>query len=377
MREQRAHSPEQVLADFVRHELADAVLVLDRDGSLVERNRAAGSERFASAVSRFEHAQEDPELAAFLRELEANGRATRELPATSGPRASGPLALEGHTSDAWFVVTLRDLTERRALEDEIKELRHFEALGLLTANVLHDFNNLMTPMLVLSSTLASELDTSSSAAAIAADLESIATRSALLFRNVVATTRPHERALEAIGLNAVLRAVRPWLERVAGSRVAVTLALGEPQAQLLVDRPGLEHAILNLVANARNAMPDGGTLRISTSVEIAPAELANGARAGTSVKHEAPRAEAVLRVTDDGAGMTDEVRARAFEAFFTTREEEGGTGLGLASVKRFVTASGGSVKLESAPGRGTTVTLRFPQVRDAAPKPHADRPLRH
>lgn len=357
MRQQREDLSGNALASFVREGFAEAVIVLDQSGRLVERNRAAAGERYASVLGRFERAGEDPELGAFLRELEAEGHARRELTLANGGTTVLPLSIEGESHEGRFVVVLRDLSERRALENELKQLRHFESLGLLTANVLHDFNNLMTPMLVLSSTLASELQASTSAAALAADLESIATRSALLFRDVVATARPRENALEIVVVNTVLSSLRRWIERAAGSRIRVSFALAEPAAKVLIDRPGLEHALLNLIANARNAMPDGGSLHISTAVEVA---------AGTHV---------LIRVRDDGTGMTDEVRARAFEAFFTTREDTGGTGLGLASVKRFVGASGGSVELESTPGRGTTVTLRLPEVRESAAV-RADLPAR-
>ncbi|HEX6766136.1 MAG TPA: ATP-binding protein [Polyangiaceae bacterium] len=256
--------------------------------------------------------------------------------------------LEGHSVGDFVIVRSENVSERRALEEELRRLRRVESLSLLTASVIHDFNNLMTPMLALSSSLAAELRTSSRTRELVSDIESLASRTASLFRDIVRVTKPSPRQSEDFDLCDVVAEMRPLLERVAGDGVELVLRVEGCDARVSTERSRLEHALLNLVANARHAMPKGGT--VTLWVSRAPNRDSNG---GGTIE---------LVVSDTGEGMNEDVLLRACDDFFTTRGESGGTGLGLASIKRFVTESGGSIALDSAPGRGTTVSIRLPEA---------------
>ncbi|HEX6767333.1 MAG TPA: ATP-binding protein [Polyangiaceae bacterium] len=258
----------------------------------------------------------------------------------------GSYVVEGFPVGDFVVMKARGGTERRPLEDELGRLRRIEALALLTASVIHDFNNLMTPMLALSGSLAGELQSSSRTRELVSDIESIASRTAALFRDLVKVTKPRQNPPVAVEVDRVVAAMQPLFERLVGTEVELVVSV-ETAARISVERSRFERALLNLVSNAQQAMPGGGTLTIGVS--RVPA------RDG-----EAPMVELVVR--DTGEGMTDFVRTHACDDFFTTRDGSGGTGLGLSSVKRFVSDSSGEIRLESAPGRGTTVVIRLPEV---------------
>lgn len=339
----------RVLATFIHDGLREPVLVLDGTGAPVLQNRAARSAPYSGVIASLSAAS-DERILEFLAKARRSGRARLDPPHPG--LELGPVRLEAFAVEPWLVVVIHDVRERHALEEELRQLRRVEALGLLIASILHDFNNLMTPMLALSASLASELQASGSAIEIAADIESIAGRMASLFRDLVKMARPSPPTLELVGLSALVMGLRPLVQRVLGDRIELALSLRATTARIRVDRSRLEHALLNIVANARNAMPSGGRLEISTALEpeVAGADPL-----------DATHVALVFR--DNGQGMPEDVRTQAFDEFFTTREETGGTGLGLASVRRFVDEHGGTVELESALGAGTTVTIRLPRAR--------------
>ena len=163
-----------------------------------------------------------------------------------------------------------------------------------------------------------------------------------------------------MSVNPVVADMRTLIERVVGSDVRVEVALGADAGFAVLDRERLERALVDLAVNARDAMPEGGRLTVTTTgVSFDPAEASSmeGANATDYV---------CLRVTDTGSGMTPEVRARIFERFFTTKAPGHGTGLGLSAVQRFVADSGGCIAVHSQPGRGTTVAIYFPSAAPAA-----------
>ena len=259
------------------------------------------------------------------------------------------VVLEGQSVGDFVILRAGSGPERRGLEEELRRLRRVESLSLLTASVIHDFNNLMTPMLALSSTLASELRASSRTRELVADIESIAGRTASLFRDIVRVTKPRPRPSEAFEVNQIVSEMRPLLQRVAGEGIEVVLRVEDSRARVSVERSRLEHALLNLVANARHAMPKGGVV----TVWVSRLPAADSSPCARMIE---------LVVSDTGEGMNEFVREHACDDFFTTRAESGGTGLGLASIKRFVTESGGGMTLDSARGRGTTVSIRLPEA---------------
>jgi CheY-like chemotaxis protein len=180
-------------------------------------------------------------------------------------------------------------------------------------------------------------------------------------QQVLAFSRQAVMQSVVLDLNAVVRGLEPVLRRLAGAHLAVTLDLVEDLAPVRADRSQLEQMLINLVANARDAMPSGGALRISTSNR----DLDAVAVAGDGGEL-APGRYAALTVSDTGRGMSPETRARAFDPFFTTKPVGSGTGLGLPMVYGIMRQSGGDVLLDSEPGAGTTVTLLFPAREESA-----------
>ncbi len=250
---------------------------------------------------------------------------------------------------ASFIITLtRDVTAQRALERKVKEAERLDSVGRLAGGVAHDFNNLLTVIqgnlelalsrLPANHTLRPELETSMAASQQAAAV----TRQLLAFgRKQVLRTR-------AVNVNATLERMRDLLRRVLGEGIELSLRLSPQVAPAVLDEAQLEQVVLNLVLNARDAMPNGGRLVIATR------DLPAGPDAAT------PGRDLVrLTVEDSGTGMSPEVRERIFEPFFTTKEHGQGTGLGLASVYGIVQQSGARIEVETALGRGTTFHLDF------------------
>jgi CheY-like chemotaxis protein len=204
--------------------------------------------------------------------------------------------------------------------------------------------------LLLSSRLADEVEKESRVAMIATEIHSAATLGASLMRDVLSLSRPRTKLIERVAVNEVISERLGLIARLLGDTVEIQSVLDEGAGDVLVDRKRFEHAILNLVANARDAMPAGGRLTIATRLVDCDS--------GPSV---------TLAVTDTGVGMSDHVRGRAFDSFFTTKGDSGGTGIGLASVLRFARESGGLVTLDSELRKGTTVTLVLPRLAASEP----------
>lgn len=258
----------------------------------------------------------------------------------------------------------RDVTERKQLEDQLRQSQKMEAVGQLTGGLAHDFNNMLTGIiggLDLAKRRMSQgrtedaerfMDTATTAAE----------RAAALTHRLLAFSRRQTLDPQAVDLNALVASMEDMLVRTLGEQVSLALALGADLWTTRSDRNQLESAILNLAINARDAMPDGGQLTIETAnVTLEVAQQAGPERiaAGDYV---------LVSVSDTGTGMPPEVLAKVFEPFFTTKPIGQGTGLGLSMVYGFVHQSGGHVGLYSAPGIGTTVKLYLPRLTgEAAP----------
>ncbi len=235
--------------------------------------------------------------------------------------------------------------ERRPSSDELSELRRLHSICLVTASLVHDLNNVLTPMLASTTLLLKKLPAGSPEAMLAGELASLTKRASSLSRQILSLGRPRSANLSEVDVSGVIRELRPLIERFVGPDIRVQTSIAGSGCRARVDRERLEHALLNLVANARDAMPGGGEIEISVDIVPSEGQLGHFAR---------------IVVTDTGGGMSDEVRARAFEPFFTTRATLGGTGLGLAGVRRFVSDSGGVVSIRSRTGGGTQVILCLP-----------------
>jgi two-component system, cell cycle sensor histidine kinase and response regulator CckA len=354
MTQEGSYQRELVLPRFIIDCFPEPLVVLDEQAKVVDANSAAKDARGLDVVALFEPAAEDPRIQRFLGKLRGEGRASLELQRNLKKGGVGQFALEGVQVGTHSVVVIRDLTERRTLDEEVRQLRRMQSLGFVTASVIHDFNNLMVPIRCLSELLAKELEEQSPAAGLAAEVRFAAERAAALVRDVHVLTRARTSALEPLDLSAVIDEMRPLVDRMLEGKIELELSLEQSLGEALIDRERLENAVLNLVANARDAMPHGGRLTIST---------ANVAFVGNGGDNEepSPPAYVALVVEDSGVGMTEEVRSRVFDRFYTTKSGAG-SGLGLSSVQRFVTDSGGLIAIHSEPGRGTAVTIHLPRI---------------
>jgi signal transduction histidine kinase/ActR/RegA family two-component response regulator len=240
-------------------------------------------------------------------------------------------------------------------EDQLRQARRLEAIGLLAGGVAHDFNNLLTVILSTTALLADDVPQDHP---WRVDLEAIAAagrRAKELTTQLLAFSRKQLLQPRIFEVNGIVRDLGLMLERVLGEDVHLRLELESDLPHVKIDRAQLEQALMNLAANARDAMPNGGQLSIGTrSLELGSQdERAPTASSGKYVE---------IRVEDSGTGMDDSTRQRLFEPFFTTKPAGKGTGLGLSAVYGIVTQSGGHISVRSERGKGTTFTLYFPAL---------------
>jgi two-component system cell cycle sensor histidine kinase/response regulator CckA len=248
-----------------------------------------------------------------------------------------------------------DVTDRRTLEDQYQQAQKMEAVGRLAGGVAHDFNNLLTVILGYCGLLLADFDPDDPRQTDIAEIQKAGASGAALTRQLLAFSRKEIIEPALLNLNVVVAAMREMVGRLIGEDVRVVLNLRPGLSPVMADRGQVEQIILNLAVNARDAMPDGGTLTIETAnIELFDCY----ATTHLSLK---PGLYVVLRVTDTGTGMTPQVLARLFEPFFTTKEAGKGTGLGLVTVHGIAARSGGSVEVSSEIGVGTLFQVYFPQ----------------
>lgn len=253
---------------------------------------------------------------------------------------------------------LTDVSERAALEDRLRNAQRLEAVGQLTGGIAHDFNNLLTIVLGNGETLLEMLAADPQKRDLARMIVGAAERGAELTQRLLAFARRQSLSPRAVDINALLSGLGMMLDRVVGEAVQLRMSPARQLPLALVDAAQLEHTILNLCVNARDAMPDGGLLEISTVPVVYTEDThLNGQTipAGRYVQ---------LRVSDTGCGIDPDNMTRIFEPFFSTKSEGKGSGLGLAMVYGFVRQSGGFIFVESEPGNGANFTLYFPVATD-------------
>jgi signal transduction histidine kinase/ActR/RegA family two-component response regulator len=250
-----------------------------------------------------------------------------------------------------------ETTRRQEAEAALQQVQKMEALGRLTGGVAHDFNNLLTAILGSLELLQKQVLEARPRRLIATARQA-AERGAQLTAQMLAFARKRDVAVRAIDVNATIRGTTDLMRRAIGPSVMVTEQLGDDLWPAMADPAQLEIALLNLAMNARDAMPRGGELTIAT--DRATIGQGNGGE-GNGLPGLAPGSYVRVSVSDTGEGMSEEVRARALEPFFTTKGPGKGTGLGLSMVFGFAALMGGTVTLESAPGAGTTIRLFLPR----------------
>ena len=255
---------------------------------------------------------------------------------------------------------LSDDTERRHLEEQLRQSQKMEAVGRLAGGVAHDFNNLLTVVTVHCEMLLAQLPDVSPLRPDIEEIQHAGRRAAALTRQLLAFSRRQVLTLETFSLNDVVSEAGRMFRRIIGEDVRVESALAPGLAPVRADRGQMTQVLMNLVVNARDAMPNGGTLAITTRNAVVDAALAQRRRGLV------PGAYVELGIADTGCGMSETTRARIFEPFYTTKEPGKGTGLGLSTVYGIVKQLEGFIFVDSTEGQGTTFTIYLPRARAAA-----------
>jgi len=272
-----------------------------------------------------------------LRWVEHRGRVFRD-------RAGRPTRMAG---------TSMDTTRRHELEEQLLHSQRMEATGHLAGGIAHDFNNLLTVIMSYSELGRFALEPSHPSYEALEQINAAAQRAAALTRQLLIFARREVVDPKVVDLNHLVESVAKLLHRVVGEDVILSIELFPHSAPVMIDPVQCEQLLMNLAVNARDAMPSGGSLHISTTVDVAMVTLS---------------------VKDTGLGMPAPVRARAFEPFFTTKDAGKGTGLGLSTCLAIVRKAGGSIDIESEPGRGTLFRVTLPRAKDEADSDGRDHP---
>ena len=278
---------------------------------------------------------------------------------------------------AFLIAMLADATERKRVEVHMREAEKMEVIGRLAGGIAHDFNNLLTGILLYCDLLSAGLGGNgfanrtlarksergelvqggSEANELCKHVEEVrlaGEQGAALTHQLLAIARKQAAEPRPIAINEIVASTNNLLRRLIGERIELVTVLDAEAGRVLADPAQLRQILLNLVLNARDAMPKGGTITLSTRVAEFPSNVSreiSDLQAGTA------RRAAALMVKDNGQGMDAATRARLFEPFFTTKDPGYGTGLGLATVQRVVSESGGTITVESEVGRGTSIEI--------------------
>ena len=246
-------------------------------------------------------------------------------------------------------------------EESLIQTQRWEAVGRLTGGVVHDFNNLLTGVMLCCDLLLSSLDSRDRRRRYADEIRSAIVQASALVQQLLVFARPQATSARLLCLNEVVRAMRDLLARLIGENIALNLNLDPELGDVKIDQAQAEQILLNLILNARDALPDGGRITVETS------NCKLQTMAGTVARGGPPAFPCVMLVVgDDGHGMNSETRQRLFEPFFTTKAAGKGTGLGLTTVRSIVTTNRGLIHFESEPGRGTRVMILFPRASQSA-----------
>ena len=344
------------------HDSPVAMAVATLDGRIVETNRA-----LCELLGQPDHRI----VGTTLRSLRADDTGEHELTRSSvaGTEALDPpesRLVDARGESVWVeitetrlrrqegapelcVVVLRDVTERKGLQQQLLHAQKMESVGRLAGGIAHDFNNVLAIMRGQVELLQDDLEVLDSARARIDSVQRATDRAAALTDDLMAFSRQRVDEPTPFDLHDLLLGVRELLQQVLGATVTLELHLEASPATIVADPNRIEQAVLNLAVNARDAMPTGGHLIITTATDPTASRAVS------------------LAVTDTGAGMDAATRARVFEPFFTTKPPGFGTGLGLSTTDDIVRSAGGRIAVTSERGKGTTFTLTFPTAPTEVP----------
>ncbi|MEM1182468.1 MAG: PAS domain S-box protein, partial [Acidobacteriota bacterium] len=259
------------------------------------------------------------------------------------------------------VAAVRDITEQKRFQAEVRQSQKMEAVGRLAGGIAHDFNNLLTVIKGYAQLLSMQMEQGKPRSLVEEILQA-SERASLMTQRLLAFGRKQAVQPQNLDLNEVIGGMEKILRRLVRADIAFDFRLQPELGQVKADLSQIEQVILNLAINAGDAMPNGGQLRLETAeVEVAPDDVKGPLTA--------PGSFVVLSVTDTGLGMDPETLQQVFEPFFTTKEKGKGTGLGLATVYAIVKQSGGTIDVQSEPGAGTTFRIDLPKILETAAKP--------
>jgi PAS domain S-box-containing protein len=372
---------------------ADGILVVDRNGRITSFNRKfvemwripeevirTGEDEKAIAVVLDQLADSDAFLAKVRELYEHPDASSSDSIAFKDGRVFERYSQPQKIGDECVgrVWSFRDVTDRKRAElavqrheEQLRLVQKMEAVGLLAGGVAHDFNNILTTVLGNVSLILEDTHVSHELRQRALDIETAAQRAAGLTGQLLALSRRQMLELRVLDLNVILEDMQKLFRVTLGEQVVVVLRVSQQPCRVLVDRGQIEQVLLNLALNARDAMPQGGRLTITTRVVAMDA----GPR-----REAAPSSErtVMLTVADTGIGMDEQTRLRIFEPFFTTKDRGKGTGLGLATAYGIIRQLGGRITVRSAPGSGTTFDIELPYSDRPVdpPKPVPPRPAR-
>ncbi|MBL8937767.1 MAG: response regulator [Archangium sp.] len=332
---------------FVVHQVEDVT-------AFIQLREQSATQSTQYAALRTHAGQMEAEIVNRARELQTSNEQLREAQAALRRFNEELERRVQHESEA-----------RARAEAEFRQAQKMEAVGLLAGGIAHDFNNLLTVILTCSSLVLDDLEPDHTVRADVADIQQAAQRAATLTRQLLAFSRRQVLTPASLCLNEVVEQSRPLLQRLLGERFALEAVCARDLAITSVDRGLLEQVLMNLVVNARDAMPDGGTIIIET----ANTELDDDAH---GVLGAPPGHYVMLAVTDTGTGMSDETKEQLFLPFFTTKGVGRGTGLGLSMVHGAVKQSGGELIVYSVLGKGSSFKVFLPMqegTRQALPAP--------
>ena len=360
----------EVLLRSIVDTAIDGIITIDFGGTIKSFNKAAeeifgytAAEAIGQNIGRLmpepyrsEHGQY---IANFLRTGQAkiigNGREVEGL-RKNGQRFPMDLAISEFELDgeSGFTGLVRDISTRRELERQYRHAQKMEAVGRLTGGIAHDFNNLLTVILGYCQFLKTKVDASDANYEMVEEIYDAGTKAAMLTRQLLTFSRHQANQPVIVDVNNIVRESVRMISRLIGEDVRVIVNLTADQCSILTDPGHIEQVIVNLSINARDAMPGGGKLTLSTRNE----RIVDPSAAGDL----APGMYVVLEVADTGEGIPPDIQSKIFEPFFTTKEVGKGTGLGLSVVDGIVRQSNGVLRLTSEPGTGTAFSIFFPVV---------------
>ena len=373
-----AEAAQRVTQDRYRQLFEDATDIIfetDRDGYFTLINPAAlrlfgyqESEVLGRRFSEFVRADYRPVIFAhYRRQIEAGERTSYiEFPAITRDQRevwlgqSAWIAVDAQGRYAGMRAVARDISERQRTEEALLQAQKMEAVGRLAGGIAHDFNNLLTAIRGNAELLFHQLKLDPARASEVEEILHAADRAATMTRQLLAFSRKHTMAPVTLNLNEMAESVARLSRRLLGPDVTLEIQPAAALQPVMADPSQLEQLLLNLILNARDAMPEGGRIVVRTANRQMPDRTPESARADVP-----PGRYVLLQVVDNGIGMDQATQARIFEPFFTTKEPGRGTGLGLSTVYGIVRQMGGSITVVSERHQGATFSVYLPTITES------------